>query len=326
MVLCMSTCSTRAVRAGPPDPGWSNRPRWKIPDAPRPSCAHGWSEGTTIRRLDRVSCAREADRSASASPRRRVVPAPWAWLSVPTPRPRRPLPPPPAARPRAPAPPQDLGGRWPDATRIAAWTPRACHAWLQRYDVPFRPLSRAEAPEVEQPIRLTGPLAGIRFVIPWSRDPSADHHAIWDCRLAAAMIPLAQWLSRHGVTEVQYFSVLRRGAIVRRRPRSQHNVGLAIDVLGFVRNTEGVEVVEEHYPRGEIRACPPPNFRSEPANLYARLVCVAHRAGLLHTILTPDHDHAHRNHLHLDLETGQASPADPFTSFAPGRRRSRSRS
>ena len=180
---------------------------------------------------------------------------------------------------------------------------------------------------MEQPIRLTGPLAGIAFVIPWSRDLATDHHAIWDCRLAAAMIPLARWLSDRGVTQVQYFSVLRRGAIVRRRPRSQHNVGLAIDVLGIVRNTaEGAQVVEEHYPKGRIRGCPPPNLRTEPANLYADLVCLAHRSGLLHTILTPDHDHAHRNHLHLDLEAGQASPADPFTSFAPGRRRSRSRS
>ena len=40
-----------------------------------------------------------------------------------------------------------------------------------------------------------------------------------------------------------------------------------------------------------------------------------HARGLFHTILTPDHDRAHHNHLHLDLKAAQASPADPFVSY-----------
>ena len=49
-------------------------------------------------------------------------------------------------------------------------------------------------------------------------------------------------------------------------------------------------------------------------DLYLALVCQAYTRGLFHTILTPDHDRAHANHLHLDLKAAQPSPADPFMS------------
>jgi hypothetical protein len=159
----------------------------------------------------------------------------------------------------------------------------------------------------------------VLFRIPWSTDPERDHHAIWDCRLAAAVIPLAQWLASQRIREVHYFSVLRRGAIVRKRPRSQHNVGLAIDVLAVQRLGDEVEDnVEDHYPRGVLDACPAgfdPAVPSATA-VWMNLVCHAVTDRLMHTILTPDHDRAHRNHLHLDLKVGQTAPADPFVSLA----------
>jgi hypothetical protein len=211
-------------------------------------------------------------------------------------------------------------GAWPDASALAALDARACHAYLARYDVSFTSLSPHDAPEVAQPIRLTGPMRDVTFVIPWSKDESSDVHAIWDCRLAAAMIPVAQWLAAQGIREVHYFSVLRRGNMARRRPRSQHNVGLAIDVLGVTMRGEPKRWdVEDHYPVGVLSSCPPPDRLGErAAELWTRLVCHAASGGWLHTILTPDHDHAHRNHLHLDLDLRQTAPADPFVSFATG--------
>jgi hypothetical protein len=50
-------------------------------------------------------------------------------------------------------------------------------------------------------------------------------------------------------------------------------------------------------------------------DLFLALTCQAYTRGLFHTILTPDHDRAHANHLHLVLKAGQSSPADPFMSF-----------
>lgn len=208
---------------------------------------------------------------------------------------------------------------------------RQCHEHLRRHGVAFATVQRGQAPEVALPVRLRGPIAGVEFLIPWSDDPESDHHTIWDCRLVVAMLPLAAWLRDRGVTEVQYFSALRRGSIARAKPRSRHNVGLAIDILGFKRGPgHPLTKVEQHYPRRSLRSCPsardsrrarapgaePPPGSSAPAgDLYLGFVCYAYRFGLVHTLLTPDHDRAHHNHLHLDLKTGQASPPDPYFSF-----------
>ena len=206
----------------------------------------------------------------------------------------------------------------PDATALMAMSPSQCRAHLRDHRVSFAAASRKEAPEVAQPVRLTGPLEGVVFRIPWSSDMQEDHHAIWDCRLLAAMIPLARWLSIHGVREVHYFSVLRRGRIVKQKPRSQHNIGLAIDILGLVHGAVGSDRsnVEDDYPKGRIRACPPPALLDARRRLWAEFMCYAASEGLVHTLLTPDYDRDHRNHLHLDLQPGQTRPPDPFVSFA----------
>ena len=119
---------------------------------------------------------------------------------------------------------------------------------------------------------------------------------------------------------------LRRGKIVRDKPRSQHNVGLALDLLGVRGPAMPLATVEQTFARGRLRACPADPGRSGPlgapvpvgaaaADLFFALVCQAHARGLFHTILTPDHDRAHHNHLHLDLKPGQTSPTDPFISY-----------
>lgn len=63
-----------------------------------------------------------------------------------------------------------------------------------------------------------------------------------------------------------------------------------------------------------------PRRLSGPARLYANLVCVAVEHRLVHTLLTPDHDHAHENHLHLDVKASMAHPVDPYVSFAKRKR------
>jgi hypothetical protein len=211
----------------------------------------------------------------------------------------------------------------PDATDLMRMDRARCHAWLDEHEVAYAAVAPRDAPEVAIPVRLTGPLAGVAFVIPWSDDPARDPHAIWDCRLVAAMLPVAGFLHAHGVVEAQYFSALRRGKIVRDKPHSQHNLGLALDLYG-VRGPGPLATVEGTYPRRRLRTCPdgpghgavggPVAAGSEAADMWLALVCQAYARGLFHTILTPDHDRAHANHLHLDLKAGQRAPADPYLS------------
>lgn len=310
------------------DIGWSNAPRWRLPAARPPDCPRGYEGG-----LVQVSKARCIGSGPKGQPSPAPKPAPTREPPSRTPPPARPEPEEPApAREPLPAPreplptrpPPPLAGGWPDATALMQMNAGRCHDYLREHEVAFVPLSRDEAPEVAIPVRLKGPLEGVTFVIPWSTDPARDHHAIWDCRLVAALVPFARWLFARGVTEVQYFSALRRGKIVRDKPKSQHNIGLALDLYALRRDGEAAAPVEDHYPRRELRRCPErggtgpgaaPGVGAPMSDLYLGLVCLAQERGLVHTLLTPDHDRAHANHLHLDLKAGQSSPADPYISF-----------
>lgn len=206
------------------------------------------------------------------------------------------------------------------AMRLSA---TACREHLDAAKAVYTPVPSSEAPEVAQPVRVLA-LGGVDFVIPWSADLASDPHAIWDCRLAVAVLPLARWLAEHGITEVHYVSALRRGAIARRKPRSQHNHGLAIDVTAVVHgNAESTPWdVQSHYPRDRVEQCPatkalaadPP--LSPASRLLANLVCTAARERSIHTLLTPDYDADHEDHLHLDVKPDQPSPVDPFVSWA----------
>jgi hypothetical protein len=332
-----------AEAAGRPRLGWSSAPRWRLPRARPPECPRGYAHerGRSLVQVQKARCIETGPESqvARASTPRPTPPQPTQpGVQAAQPRPARPLPgvydepvrhlpSPREAGPRAPAgrvPTLDAG---PDATALMRLSPSECLARLDALEVPYVKLERAKVPEVAIPVRLTGAVAGVDFTIPWSEDPEHDPHAIWDCRLVAAIVPLAEFLHAHGVTEVQYFSALRRGKIVRDKPRSQHNVGLALDLLGVRGPSRPLATIEQTYSRGQLRACPADMTRPGPlgapvptgasaADLFFALVCQAHARGLFHTLLTPDHDRAHYNHLHLDLKAGQPTPADPFTSFA----------
>jgi len=197
---------------------------------------------------------------------------------------------------------------------------RECHAFLRESEVPYVPVSRRDAPAVEIPVRITGPIAGVTWRIPWSENESTDIHTIWDCRMVAAMVPFTRWLASYGVVEIAYFSSLRGGKAVRGKPRSQHNVGLAVDFLGYRKAGGELMKVEDNYKKRRLRSCPAvaaaPSSRASSSEIYHALVCEGVRHGLLHTILTPDHDRAHYNHLHLDLKADQRAPVDPYVSFA----------
>jgi len=303
-------------RAGVWALGWSGRPRWQLPRTPQQDCPGQRLGPRTLRAADRVRCPDPAAPTAPEVGAKREQLPPWAILGRgndlgrPAPRANPP--------PSAPRPPATL-----DANAIMRLAPAECLARLDAANVEYTRVMADRAPEVAQPIRPLV-LGGVRFEIPWSKDLSSDRHAIWDCRLAVAMLPLAQWLRRRGVDEVHYFSALRAGASARKKPRSQHNRGLALDVLGLVIGQADRIDVEDHYPRRKLTRCPVGESRArrgltQPERLFMNLVCEAYGLRLVHTLLTPDHDRAHANHLHLDIKPDMRHPVDPFVSFA-GRR------
>jgi hypothetical protein len=157
---------------------------------------------------------------------------------------------------------------------------------------------------VAAPLRVTGPINGVRFVTPGKKSP----YGILDCRLALALGELAEVLRRHDVVEVWVDNMYRpRARLPGRKKPSQHSYGLAIDMTRF-KLSDGTELIIERDFEGAIGepVCGL-SARAELGNAGRRLrdlICDVARAEVFHHILTPNHDAAHRDHFHLDIARG----------------------
>lgn len=157
---------------------------------------------------------------------------------------------------------------------------------------------------VSTPVRVKGPIGGVRFVTPGARSP----YGILDCRLALVLDDLAQVLKRHNVVEVRVDNMYRpRAHLPGKKKPSQHAYGLAID-LTRLKRADGTELVVERDFDGAIGepVCGQGARAELPGDASAlrNLICDVARSGLFHHILTPNHDLAHRDHFHLDIARG----------------------
>jgi hypothetical protein len=166
---------------------------------------------------------------------------------------------------------------------------------------------RGAAVGVATPVRLTGPIGGVRFVAPGPKTP----YGILDCRLALALADLAELLKRHDVVEVRVDNMYRPHAhLPGKKKPSQHSYGLAID-LTQLKRADGSELIVERDFQGAIGepVCGE-GARAElspEASELRDLICDVARSGAFHHILTPNHDAAHNNHFHLDIARGARS-------------------
>lgn len=165
---------------------------------------------------------------------------------------------------------------------------------------------RGAAAGVATPVRVTGPIGGVRFVTPGRKSP----YGILDCRLALVLSELAPLLERYDVVEVRVDNMYRpRARLPGRKKPSQHAYGLAVD-LTRLKRADGTElVVERDFQAaiGEPVCGEDARARSELASdavVLRDLICEVARSGLFHHILTPNHDRAHRDHFHLDIARG----------------------
>ena len=107
---------------------------------------------------------------------------------------------------------------------------------------------RGAAVGVQTPVRVTGPIAGVRFVTPGKKSP----YGIMDCRLALALSDLAPLLKRYDVVEARVDNMYRPHAhLPGKKKPSQHSYGLAADVTRFKR-ADGSELVVERDFQGAI--------------------------------------------------------------------------
>jgi hypothetical protein len=210
------------------------------------------------------------------------------------------------ARPAGHAEPREgtvaLRERWSDpgarARREQERSPEACFARLHEAGVAFDRVSADEAAGVRMPLRLRGPIGGVTVV------PSDKRavHAILDCRLALALLSWSEILQRAGVERIEHYSMYRPGARVAGSGHmSGHARGLAIDAARFrLRTGAVVDVQSDWEERDHGPPCPLRSDEAWPSRLLRGLVCDAVQRNLFQIVITPNHDRAHENHVHLE--------------------------
>lgn len=188
------------------------------------------------------------------------------------------------------------------ASEVAALSDGACLRALQRARVPFERL--APTAGIAQPIRLTGPLEGVRY----RSSERREVYELMDCRLAVGLVRFSRMLRTLGITEVQHYSTYRppTEAEARRQPvQARHAGGMAIDAAWFVRQDGARFSVLEHFHGHLGRPVCGPDARvpndDEGARLLRTIACDAGRRGYFHVILTPNYNRPHRNHFHLEV-------------------------
>ncbi len=160
-----------------------------------------------------------------------------------------------------------------------------CLARLAGRGVQFRALAHELG--VHTPIRVDGPIAGIRYYA------GGNGPLIADCRLVLALALVGAELTAYGVSDVRF-----SGAYVYRLSAkgrvSLHAYGLAIDMHGFTRFGVHYEVQRDfHKGRGTLLEADSPVTNAIAARF--------HDSGLFHEYLTPDDNADHHDHVHVGV-------------------------
>ena len=191
------------------------------------------------------------------------------------------------------------------AVQYAVMSSELCLAELQDRGVPFEP---AEAKRgVETPIRLSGAVRGITYTPTYRDDPRPPGPwTILDCRLALAIDDMSRTLAAHGVVAAEYLSLYRPGLT---KPGVRHPAGRAID-LATVSFADGrtYSVKNDFHGRSGAQTCgtgaEAPRADTDGARFWRDIMCDIDAEGSFNLALSPNHDYAHRDHLHLEVRSG----------------------
>lgn len=188
----------------------------------------------------------------------------------------------------------------PRGRAIANLSDGECRRILRAASVRFDPVARSKASGIQSPLALRSPVLGVRF------EPANGmaKNGIVDCRLAAAFVAWAPILRDAGVVRVEHFSTYRAGARVRNTgKKSGHAHALAIDAARFhLRDGRVLEIDADWDERERGGApCPVRRRENEDGSLLRMVVCRAVERDLFQVVITPHHDRAHQNHVHLEL-------------------------
>ena len=181
----------------------------------------------------------------------------------------------------------------------ARWSVRdngACYRALRAQRISFMPYETELPTPVPAPVEIDGRIGGVRFKM-----LHADRTLLFSCELVARLPEIAAVLVRHGVRAVGVISAYRDSP-----KTSFHTLGLALDI-SRVTTDEGSFTVLEHFELTPGRpTCDGPPAASAPAQLLRDIVCDLAATLRISSLLTPNYNAGHHDHIHLDLR-----PDDP---------------
>lgn len=185
---------------------------------------------------------------------------------------------------------------------------RTCREELALKNVIFE--DAAPRGTIEDAIKLAPLLSGITFRHHVNPEPTK----LWvDCRFAHRLLAATDLLRSRGVREVIHVGTYEPkcvgGGTPETRPGctlSPHALGMAIDVVAFVRDHDVVEVARDFAKRdGPTPTCLAPRG-GERDGFLKELVCALD--GTFSVLLTPNWDWQHRGHFHLAFDPASKTP------------------
>jgi hypothetical protein len=191
------------------------------------------------------------------------------------------------------------GGQW-RVDHRAVWqirSQRECYSALAEANMPATPIDPLPTP-VPSPVRITGPIGGVRFRM--SRP--ADGPLTVSCEMALRLPVLAEVVRRHGVRAITIASAYRT------KPwQSFHRFGLALDMSAFELDDGTVLHVSHDFVETPAhRTCEAPEPPTPAARTLLAIACELVDTLHFSSVLTPNYNEGHRDHFHID-----ARPDDP---------------
>ncbi len=181
----------------------------------------------------------------------------------------------------------------------------ACIVALENRHIAYERV-HGHARGVQTPVRLMGPLQGVRFQHADTPDWLASaRREILDCRLVLALDDFASVVSARGFTTVLHYGVYRGDLPLPKHGRPlHHTAALAIDVAAFVKD-DGTRVEVRRDWRGHVGdpTCAGANAAGAREDTLALrgILCEVAREKLFHQVLTPNHNEQHKDHFHLEV-------------------------
>jgi len=191
------------------------------------------------------------------------------------------------------------------AARYAGMDGAACVQELQHRGITYSAVSALGG--VDTPVRLMGPLHGVRFtqVNRSANEALNSDGGVTDCRLLLALDDFASRLSAQGITELGFINAYRADSGVT-KPGERHPAGLAIDVAWF-KKQDGRELNVQRDFQGRVgaRTCgnkaEAPRARTEQSSTLRQVVCGAASDRAFNLVLTPNYNREHHDHIHFEV-------------------------